>query len=176
MSAINVENIVASFQLPQPATLDTLKKHFPGAKYKPEDAETLIVHFERPPAAAMLHPSGNIIITGPKTMDDTKQIQHQLLQKITPKQTTNPPELTIQNIVVSANLPHKINLKSLAKQLPKARYTADTFPGLSYQMTNPNTLILVFESGAIVCNGTSMEDIKKAVTTMEEKISSLKDK
>ena len=76
-------------------------------------------------------------------------------------------EMTIQNIVASANLGGKIHLEEAARQLPKSMYEPEQFPGLIHRMADPKTVILLFASGKLVCTGAKREtEVYRAVNNL----------
>jgi transcription initiation factor TFIID TATA-box-binding protein len=76
-------------------------------------------------------------------------------------------EITIQNIVASANLGGKIHLEEAARQLPKSMYEPEQFPGLIHRMPDPKTVILLFASGKLVCTGAKKEaEVYRAVNNL----------
>ena len=52
-------------------------------------------------------------------------------------------------------------------------YDPEYFPGLIYKSDDPNTVILLFDSGKIVCSGTESEEISTAIDRMTNELSSL---
>ncbi len=79
----------------------------------------------------------------------------------------NEAEITIQNIVASANLGGKIHLEEAARQLPKSMYEPEQFPGLIHRMPDPKTVILLFASGKLVCTGAKKEaEVYRAVNNL----------
>ena len=61
-------------------------------------------------------------------------------------------------------------LKALAKSLENAEYHPKQFPGLIYQTENPKTVILLFDSGKIVGNGGTLEEIQHPLETLMKKL------
>ncbi len=73
-------------------------------------------------------------------------------------------EITIQNIVVSADLKTKLPLEHIALELEDAEYEPESFPGLVYRIKDPKASLLIFTTGKIICAGTKSYDIaEKAV-------------
>jgi transcription initiation factor TFIID TATA-box-binding protein len=76
------------------------------------------------------------------------------------------PEITIQNIVASADLGQKIDLNAIAMAvgLERVEYEPEQFPGLVYRMFEPKVVLLLFGSGKVVCTGgKTPQDIEAAV-------------
>jgi len=63
------------------------------------------------------------------------------------------PEITIQNMVATANLHGKVDLEAAADIMENVMYEPEQFPGLIYRMVDPKVVILIFASGKLVCTG-----------------------
>lgn len=82
-------------------------------------------------------------------------------------------EISVVNIVVSANLGHDIPLEKMAATLSNTEYNPEQFPGLVIRIKEPKTSALIFSSGKIVCTGArSMdkvhESIRKIIKSLEK--------
>ncbi len=74
------------------------------------------------------------------------------------------PEINIQNVVSSADIKQKLDLKEIARKIKKSRYDPDKFPGLVLKLEQPKAALLLFSSGKFVCTGTkSVEESAKAI-------------
>jgi transcription initiation factor TFIID TATA-box-binding protein len=72
--------------------------------------------------------------------------------------------IQIQNVVASATLNQKFDLKAIVKGNPSVEYRPKTFPGLVFRLRRPKTAILIFNSGKMVCTGAKSEkEAKRAV-------------
>ena len=80
------------------------------------------------------------------------------------------PDISVQNVTVSTDLHQELKLRSLAKSLQIPEYAPRVFPGLVYKGDDPNTVILLFDSGKMVCNGKSLEDVTVALRENVRKI------
>jgi transcription initiation factor TFIID TATA-box-binding protein len=75
----------------------------------------------------------------------------------------------VENIVVTANLNHNLDLKGVAKAAPGSTYEPKRFPGLVYKLKRPTATVLIFASGRMVCTGAKSEDeAEKAVGKVVE--------
>ena len=86
------------------------------------------------------------------------------------------PEITVQNIVSSADLGYSLNLNALAigLGLEDVEYEPEQFPGLVYRMDDPEVVILLFGSGKIVITGgKTPDDATVGVEKMTEQITDL---
>ncbi len=74
------------------------------------------------------------------------------------------PDISIQNLVISADIHAKLPLDVLAMNLENAEYEPESFPGLVYRIKEPKASTLVFTSGRIICSGTKDIDVaRKAI-------------
>ena len=72
--------------------------------------------------------------------------------------------IRIENVVASASLDQKIDLKAVVKGFPGVEYRPETFPGLVFRLKRPKTATLIFNSGKMVCTGAKSEkESKRAV-------------
>jgi transcription initiation factor TFIID TATA-box-binding protein len=67
------------------------------------------------------------------------------------------PIINIQNIVASASLNQRVNLKVIVEKFPQAEYNPKVFPGLVFRLKRPKTATLIFETGKMVCTGAKSE-------------------
>jgi len=70
-------------------------------------------------------------------------------------------ELKIENIVFSANLAEKFDVKYLSKQFINSKYNLDEFSGLILDFDNPKCAVFLFTNGKIICTGIkNIDDIE----------------
>jgi transcription initiation factor TFIID TATA-box-binding protein len=82
------------------------------------------------------------------------------------------PLITIQNIVASATLEQRMNLKVIAQKFPQTEYNPKVFPGLVFRLKKPKTATLIFETGKMVCTGAKSE--KEALQAVNKVTKELK--
>jgi transcription initiation factor TFIID TATA-box-binding protein len=172
MTEIQVENIVVSFTASSSLDLPQLSGIIPDAQYDPTEVPALILQFSTPRSMAVLASTGTVIVSGPKSMDQVEEVVNMVMDRLSVAgvELTNEPEIIMQNVTVSTDLCQKVKLRSLAKSLQNSEYQPRAFPGLVYKGDDPNTVILLFDSGKIVCNGFSMDDVTVALDKMKEKL------
>ncbi|MHA1713286.1 MAG: TATA-box-binding protein [Candidatus Ranarchaeia archaeon] len=74
------------------------------------------------------------------------------------------PVAKVENIVASIVLGLRLDLNFLAETLDHCKYIPEQFPGLVYYLDSPKATFLVFETGRLVCTGTTSETaLHKAV-------------
>ncbi len=76
-------------------------------------------------------------------------------------------DVKIQNIVASASIADRLDLKRIEKALPDTKYTPNVFPGLVLRPKELKAAFLLFTSGKVVCTGAkTVEDVEKSVYGM----------
>lgn len=81
------------------------------------------------------------------------------------------PIIAIVNVVASASIDGRFDLKDITKKFPDVEWNPDTFPGAVLRLKNPKTATLLFETGKMVCTGAKSEEMsKKAVNTVVQKL------
>jgi transcription initiation factor TFIID TATA-box-binding protein len=172
MVEVQVENIVVSFTISSLLDLPKLAEILPDATYKPDEVPVIVLHFSKPRSMVTLFSTGNVMVTGPRSMDEV----HDVVKMVTDRlyvvgvQFDKTPEIKIQNVTVSTDLQQSLKLRRLARSLQTVEYTPRVFPGLIYKGDDPNTVILLFGSGKIVCNGIRLEDVTVALDKTLEKL------
>jgi transcription initiation factor TFIID TATA-box-binding protein len=74
-------------------------------------------------------------------------------------------DVQIQNVVASGDLSQRLDLESILRVTPGARYKPEQFPGLVYRLRKPRTATLLFSSGKMICTGAKSERSAKAAMT-----------
>jgi transcription initiation factor TFIID TATA-box-binding protein len=176
--SIEIQNVVASTGIGQELDLEALAEDLPGADFNPDNFPGLVYRTQSPKAAALIFRSGKIVCTGAKSIADVHEALGIIFEKL--RDLTIPveedPEITVQNIVSSADLGHNLNLNALAigLGLEDVEYEPEQFPGLVYRMDEPDVVILLFGSGKIVITGGKRtEDAQEAVEQIVERIEGL---
>ena len=172
MTAVQVENIIVSFSVASLLDLPKLAEILPDAQYHPADAPAIILQFSHPHSMAALSSSGSVMMTGPRNMDEVHDVVKMILDRlnVVGVDLIESPDISVQNVTVSADLHQELKLRSLAKFLQIPEYAPRVFPGLVYKAEDPNTVILLFDSGKMVCNGKCLEEATVAVKNMVEKL------
>ena len=74
------------------------------------------------------------------------------------------PIIDIVNVVVSATINQRLDLKEITKKFPDVEWRPDLFPGAVFRLKNPKTATLLFRTGKMVCTGAKSEELaRKAV-------------
>ncbi len=173
---VKVENVVASVTLNQRIDLELITKNLENAEYEPEQFPGLVYHLEEPKAAALIFGSGKIVCTGTKSVEEAKRAIYKIIEDIKRAgvEINDEPEITVQNIVATANLNAELNLDAIAISLDNTEYEPEQFPGLVYRMNDPKVVLLLFGSGKIVCTGAkSVKDAEKATENIYKTLKEL---
>ncbi len=169
---IVIQNVVASINLFTTIDLVTSYQTLIDddelfVSYNPETFPGLILKIKNPKISSLVFSSGKLVLTGAKS---TQMVHEGVLQMIKILRTvgtkiTEEPEIIVQNIVASGHFNHRtINLELAALWLEHSMYEPEQFPGLIYRLAEPKTVLLLFQSGNLVCTGAKTEEqVRQAV-------------
>ena len=79
----------------------------------------------------------------------------------TPELSKERPKPTLQNIVSTANLSCKLNLRDIALNCKNAEYNPKRFAAVIMRIRDPKTTALIFTSGKMVCTGAKSEELSR---------------
>jgi len=158
--SVRIENIVASVIMNQRFDLNAISGNVPGVEYIPEKFPGLVYRIPKPRTATLIFSTGKMVCTGAKSEKEAHNAVKKILKNLKDRKIViiGTPEITIQNIVASANLNAEVNLEKAAFLLENMMYEPEQFPGLIYRMTDPKVVLLLFSSGKMVCTGAKRED------------------
>lgn len=178
MTDVQVENIVVSFSIESSFDLPKLAELLPEAKYNTEEIPATILEFSKPRAIATLFSNGDVVVTGPRSMEEVHEVIGLVLDhlRVIDVHLQGSPELHVQNVTASAHLHRPLNLRRCVKSLQNAEYDKKIFPGVVYTGEDPNTVLLLFDSGKLICNGKSIDTVTIALEKLVEKLESFKRK
>ena len=137
--------------------------------YNPEQFPGLILKIPDPKVSSLVFSSGKLVITGAKSTETVTEGVERMMSILRSVDTVieEEPEIIVQNIVASGNFNKRaINLELAALWLETSMYEPEQFPGLIYRLADPKTVLLLFQSGNLVCTGAKTEQqVRKAVAT-----------
>ena len=85
--------------------------------------------------------------------------------------TQTKPIISIVNVVASASIDQRLDLKDITKKFPVVEWNPDSFPGAVFRLKEPKTATLLFRTGKMVCTGAKSEELaRKAVKTVVQKL------
>ena len=81
--------------------------------------------------------------------------------------------INIENVVATATLNQRLDLKKIIKDFPASKYDPGKFPGVIIRLEQSRAVILAFKSGNIVCTGTVSEE--KAISAIQKFVSKIRE-
>lgn len=176
--SIKIENVVASTGIGTVLDLNDVIRILDGADYNKERFPGVVYRTTNPKTAALIFGSGKIVCTGAKSIPDVSGGLQKVFDKLKELdiEFDNQPEITIQNIVASADLGTVLNLNAIAigLGLENIEYEPEQFPGLVYRLSEPKVVMLLFGSGKlVVTGGKKPEDAEAAVEKIVEELDGL---
>ncbi len=158
---IRIQNVVASASVNQKFILMDIQKNFSNTEYRPKKFPGLVFRLKNPKTATLIFSTGKMVCTGAKSEKLAKTAVSKVVRELKNGGiiVLSKPVITIQNIVASANLQHRVDLETAADILDNVMYEPEQFPGLIYRMSDPRTVLLLFSSGKIVCTGGKSEQM-----------------
>ncbi len=178
IKSIKIENVVASTGIGVKLDLNEVIRILDGADYNKERFPGVVYRTTNPKTAALIFGSGKIVCTGAKSIADVSSGLNKVFDKLKAMGIDIPkkPEITIQNIVASADLHTVLNLNAIAigLGLENIEYEPEQFPGLVYRLSVPKVVMLLFGSGKlVVTGGKKPEDAEAAVEKIVEELDGL---
>ena len=168
-----IENVVATGSIAKELDLRKVEKALDGAEYDPTVFPGLVYRSKDPKTTTLLFGSGQIVCTGGKNREMAQRTMDNLRKLLAKKKipVTQDSEITIQNIVATHDLGRELNLNTVAVGLglDRIEYEPEQFPGLVYRIHEPKAVMLLFQSGKIVCTGTkNIEQVKAAIAVLTD--------
>jgi len=175
---IKIENVVASTKLAEEFDLPKIEAEFEGAEYNKKKFPGLVYRVTDPKAAFLVFTSGKVVCTGAKNVADVHIVIGDLAKKLNGigMDTIEDPEITVQNIVASADLKATLNLNAIAigLGLENIEYEPEQFPGLVYRIADPKVVVLIFSSGKlVVTGGKSPENCEQGVEVVRQQLDNM---
>ena len=179
---VTIQNVVASVDLYFKINLEktaTVLMYSSEVSYIPEQFPGLVVKIKEPKTSALVFSSGKMVITGAKSANEIKEAVAVLRKKLKESSTSKGPKnktakITVQNIVASGNIGFKIDLELAALLLENSMYEPEQFPGLIYRLKKPKTVLLLFQTGNVVCTGAKKEIyVYQAVKRVKDDLASI---
>ncbi|MDF1557755.1 MAG: TATA-box-binding protein [ANME-2 cluster archaeon] len=177
-SEIKIQNVVASTKLAESFDLVSIESMLEGAEYNKSKFPGMVYRVTNPKAAFLIFTSGKVVCTGAKNVDDVVTVINNVARKIESlgMEVIADPQITIQNIVASADLGTNLNLNAIAVGLgfENIEYEPEQFPGLVYRIKSPKIVVLIFSSGKlVVTGGKSPADCQRGVEIVREQLESM---
>ncbi|MFC6907091.1 TATA-box-binding protein [Halalkalicoccus tibetensis] len=156
-TSVEVQNIVASTKIAQEVDLDALCQDLDNAQHSTGAVTCLTYRLQEPKIAINIHQSGKLIITGAKSVQDVYTGFYCLFDELRELHIDllDPPHISIDNVVTSADLGQSVDLATVAIKLgvEQIEYEPEQFPALIYWLEEPNAVVMLFASGKMVITG-----------------------
>jgi transcription initiation factor TFIID TATA-box-binding protein len=177
-ASLKIENIVASGVIAESIDLAQVSSKIKGCELNTKRFPGAVYRIENPKIASLIFSSGKIVLTGgrnKKALTDGLDIIIKSL-KGAGVDTLKEPKVAVTNIVCSYDIGKYINLNKvvITLNLENIEYEPEQFPGLVYRIKDPKIVALLFSSGKIILTGgKNLEDIKKGLEVLEQKLESI---
>jgi len=174
---ITIENVVATTDLKHELALENLAMDLAESDYDPDTFPGVVYRTQDPKAASLIFRSGKLVCTGATSIDDVHTALEIVCEKLRDLgiDIVDDPEVTVQNIVSTADLGVQLNLTAIAIGfgLEDVEYEPEQFPGLVHRRDDPDVVILLFGSGKVVVTGGKTPD--DAANALEKTVAELDD-
>jgi transcription initiation factor TFIID TATA-box-binding protein len=176
--SLKIENIVASGVIADSIDLNEVSKKVKNCELNTKRFPGAVYRIEKPKIASLIFSSGKVVLTGirdKQALTDGLNIIIKSLKSAGVK-THKEPKVAITNIVCSYDIGKSINLNKvvITLNLENIEYEPEQFPGLVYRIKDPKIVALLFSSGKIILTGgKNLEDIKKGLDFLEQKLESI---
>jgi transcription initiation factor TFIID TATA-box-binding protein len=175
MNNIKIQNLVATTPIAENLDLELFHQIMSGTEYDPAIFPGLIFRLKELGTTMLLFKSGQVVCTGGKDVEDVNRSIRTLVKILREAnfEVNKNPNITIQNIVATCDLGVGLNLISVGVGLglENVEYEPEQFPGLVYRIDEPKTVLLLFQTGKVVCTGAKhIEDIELAINKLKDKL------
>jgi transcription initiation factor TFIID TATA-box-binding protein len=175
---IELQNVVASTGIEQELDLQSVAMDLKGADYNPDNFPGIVYRTEEPRAATLMFRSGKLVSTGASSVENVRTVLAGVFDDLRKLgiEIADHPEVTVQNMVASADLGQRLNLNAIAigLGLENVEYEPEQFPGLVYRINEPSVVALLFGSGKMVITGATVyEEVERAVEATESRLADL---
>ncbi|WP_048152652.1 TATA-box-binding protein [Methanolacinia paynteri] len=176
-SSLRIENIVATGSIADSIDPEFIAKTLPNCTFNKKKFPGAVYHLKNPKAAALIFASGKVVLTGVRNNEDLSIILQTLQNDLKEAGVTcfDEPQIAVTNMVCSYDLGYALNLNRVVVTLmdsESVEYEPEVFPGLVLRIFEPNIVFLLFGSGKIIITGgKNIEDVKRSVGILREKLS-----
>jgi transcription initiation factor TFIID TATA-box-binding protein len=175
---IELQNVVASTGIEQELDLESVAMDLHDADYNPENFPGIVYRTEGPRAATLLFRSRKMVATGASSVEDVHATLNNVFEDLRKFgiEIGDDPEITVQNMVASADLGQRLNLNAIAigLGLENGEYEPEQFPGLVYRVDEPSVVVLLFGSGKMLVTGVTVnKKVEHAVEMVESRLTDL---
>ncbi|UCG70077.1 MAG: TATA-box-binding protein [Thermoplasmata archaeon] len=155
MTNLRIHNIVCTTIIAENLNLERIHNMMKEVKYNSKTFLGLILRLKDLGTTLLIFKRGRVVSTGGKDVEDVNRSIRTLIKILGAAnfEVNKNPKITIQNIVATYNLGVWLNLNDVAVRLglENVEYEPEQFPGLMYRIDAPKTVLLLFQSGKIIC-------------------------
>ncbi len=176
--SLKIENIVASGVIADSIDLADVSQRIPACELNTKRFPGAVYRIEKPKIASLIFSSGKVVLTGirdrPALAEGLEIIMNSLREAGVA--CYDEPKVAVTNIVCSYDIGKYINLNKvvITLNLENIEYEPEQFPGLVYRIKDPKIVALLFSSGKIILTGgKTIEDIKRGLDFLEQKLESI---
>ena len=176
--SLKIENIVASGIIADSIDLNEVSKKVKNCELNTKRFPGAVYRIEKPKIASLIFSSGKVVLTGIRDKQALAEGLNIIMKSLKSAgvKTHKEPKVAITNIVCSYDIGKSINLNKvvITLNLENIEYEPEQFPGLVYRIKDPKIVALLFSSGKIILTGgKNLEDIKKGLDFLEQKLESI---
>ncbi|MEK6758036.1 MAG: hypothetical protein AABX88_02815 [Nanoarchaeota archaeon] len=77
-----IQNIIATFQINEFVNFKKIAKLYDNYEYNPEKHPSLVMRIDNPKSSAILGPSGKVVVTGTKSINDLEKAIEIIKEKV----------------------------------------------------------------------------------------------
>lgn len=175
IDTLQLVNVVASAELSHDVALGQLATDLDGADYAPDPSPTLTYRAGEAAPTVRLFRTGTIMVLGAPSRPTARECLRTFLAHLDALGIAVPaaPEITIQNLVFTADLGDDLHLPAAAVGLglDRTEYEPEQFSGLVYRPAASPVVVLLFNTGALVITGAPEPTVAEtALTTLTEQL------
>ena len=151
-----IDNVVSTFKFNLQLDLALLAQRVFFLEYNCAKFTAATVRLMEPRTTALTFPSGSVVCTGAKSVEDSKRaaIYYADIFRRVDARLCIEKQAQIQNIVASAKTGFTIKLVEIAERFGvRTSFEMNVFPGLVFRFDDPQIVFLVFRSGSVVITG-----------------------
>lgn len=176
--SLKIENIVASGIIADSIDLNEVSKKVKNCELNTKRFPGAVYRIEKPKIASLIFSSGKVVLTGIRDKQALTEGLNIIMKSLKSAgvKIHKEPKVAITNIVCSYDIGKSINLNKvvITLNLENIEYEPEQFPGLVYRIKDPKIVALLFSSGKIILTGgKNLEDIKKGLDFLEQKLESI---
>jgi len=170
---VNIEDVTAVTDIETEIPLEKFVEENEEAEFELEHCDGVVFRMKEPRVTALVFPSGKIICTGSKSIQQAKESLDRIVERVGKLGIDVPddPQIEIEKIVAAFKMTKPFDLKKISESLEGSVYDPEKFPGLVYMTTDPPSEFLIRENGKIICTGSnSIKDIQASMKDLQKKL------